>query len=781
MSKPKRIYQIAIELNISHSDIIDFLEGIGESGYGHMSEVSSGIYSKIISKYSKDKKRQEVYAKEKARNTAQTSRVAEVNKAEKSKEEKKSNKIEPRIGLKIIEMPSEEDRKIANKQKESSEARQIKQSGKTSAPKKKTSFKKINIAEIADKISQNKKTPNQNSNQLFSKNLNISTKKKKRKKIKKTIEDVSTNESLENILVMPEFSTLEELANSMNVKVQDAIMKALNLGMVTTINQRLDIESMIMIADEFGFEIKESSVEDVSSFSSDQNNVPESEFTERAPVVTVMGHVDHGKTSFLDYIRTENVVSGESGGITQHIGAYKVFLQDNKHITFLDTPGHAAFTAMRSRGSKITDIVVLVVAADDDVMPQTIEAIDHAQAASVPIIIAINKIDLPAANVDKILKQLSEKNILVEEWGGKYQYQPISAKTGEGIDKLLDKILLEAEVSDLKAPFEGNAVGVVVESKLDKGLGPIATVLIQKGILKKGDIFNCGSQSSKVRSLLDQSGKPVNSACPSDPVQVLGFQSVPNAGDTLSVHDDEKESKRIAAQRSQHKREAEHRRFKKTTLEQIGKEISEGAVKDLNILIKGDVDGSIEALSDSLMSISTDEVNVKIIHRSVGTVNETDISLAKASNAIIITFNLATPKQIKAKAKENGVDIRSYSIIYEAINEIKLALEGLLEPDKVEDVLGLAEVRDSFKVPKIGIVAGCYISKGKAVKNAYLRVKRDDDVIHEGNLTSLKRFKDDVSEVQESFECGIGVDGFSKFENGDIIEIYEIKEIKRTL
>ena len=342
-------------------------------------------------------------------------------------------------------------------------------------------------------------------------------------------------------------------------------------------------------------------------------------------------------------------------------------------------------------------------------------------------------------------------------------------------------MLLEAEILDLKAPFKGNASAVVVESKLDKGLGPIATVLVQKGVLAKGDIFNCGSQSSKIRSLLDERGDAVEKAYPSDPVQVLGFESVPNAGDILSIYDDEKEAKKIAAKRSQHKREAEHRRFKKTTLEQIGKEISEGAVKDLNILIKGDVDGSIEALSDSLMSISTDEVNVKIIHRSVGTVNETDISLAKASNAVIIAFNLSASKQIKAKAKENGVDIRSYSIIYEAINEIKLALEGLLEPDKVEDVLGLAEVRDSFKVPKIGIVAGCYITKGKAVKNAFLRVKRGGEILHEGNLTSLKRFKDDVAEVQESYECGIGVEGFSKFENGDIIEEYEIKEIKRTL
>ena len=785
MSKPKRIYQIAIELNISHSDIIEFLDGIGEKGYGHMSEVNSGIYSKIISKYSKDKKRQEVYAKEKARNTAQTSRSADVNfvKKDEAKEESPKKIQSNPIGLKIIEMPSKEDKAIEKKKDKPKANKENPPVTQKSDAEKKTSFKKINIAEIADKISQNKKTLPQSGGKLFNKNISISNSKgrKKRKKVKKVLEENPLSELDQKTLTLPEFSTLEELANSMNVKVQEAIMKCLDLGMVTTINQRLDIESMIMIADEFGFEIKEADIEDSSISQIDQNEIPESEYKHRPPVVTVMGHVDHGKTSLLDYIRTENVVAGESGGITQHIGAYRVDLKNDKHITFLDTPGHAAFTAMRSRGSKITDIVVLVVAADDDVMPQTIEAIDHAQAASVPIIIAINKIDRPAANVDKILKQLSERKILVEEWGGKYQYEAISAKTGEGIDKLLDKMLLEAEILDLKAPFSGNAMGVVVESKLDKGLGPIATILIQKGVLKKGDIFNCGSQSSKVRSLLDERGDFVEKAYPSDPVQVLGFESVPNAGDILTIYSDEKEAKRIAIKRSQHKREAEHRRFKKTTLEQIGKEISEGAVKDLNILIKGDVDGSIEALSDSLMSISTDEVNVKIIHRSVGSLNETDISLAKASSAIIIAFNLNTPKQIKAKAKENGVDIRSYSIIYEAISEVKLALEGLLEPDKVEDVLGLAEVRDSFKVPKIGVVAGCYITKGKAVKNAFLRVKRDEEIIHEGNLTSLKRFKDDVSEVQESYECGIGVEGFSKFKNGDVIEVYEIKEIKRTL
>lgn len=785
MDKKKRIYQVAIELNISHSDIIEFLNGIGEPGYSHMSEVDGGIYNKIISKYSKDKKKQEVYAKEKARNTIQSSRSSASESVSNQASNKDSLKpeVEPHskkevnsnsgINLKIIQRPSASDREAQNLKNEKPEKVQ-----KASKDKKGT-LKKINIADIADRINQSKKSATNNP-KLAKQSLQISSKSAKKKKKKKAKEEAANAISeVSNILRLPEFSTLEELANSMNIKVQDAIMKCMDLGMMATINQRLDMDSMIMVADEFGFEIEASEIEEET-----ENLTPEIsediEMEGRAPVVTVMGHVDHGKTSLLDYIREKNVVSGEAGGITQHIGAYKVSTKE-KSITFLDTPGHEAFTAMRSRGARLTDIVVIVIAADDDVMPQTVEAIDHAQAASVPIIIAINKIDKPGADPDKVKKQLSDRKILVEDWGGKYQCQLISAKTGEGVPELLEKTLLEADVLDLKAPFSGKGLGVVVESRLDKGLGPVATVLVQSGEVKKGDIFTCGTQYSKIRLMRDENGATVDTAKPSDPVQVLGFDFVPNAGDVLNVHNDEKEAKRISVKRSQLKREAEHQRFHKTTLDQIGKQISEGKVKDLNILIKGDVDGSLEALSDALMSLSNDEVNVKIIHRSVGMVNDNDIALSKASDAIIITFNLPVGKQIISKAKENGVEVRSYSIIYEAINEVKLALEGLLEPDKVEESLGIAEVRDSFKVPKIGIVAGCYITNGKVVRNAYLRVKRNNEVIHEGNLTSLKRFKDDVAEVQESYECGIGVEGFTKFENGDLLEVYEIKEVKRTL
>ena len=793
MAKNKRIYQVAIELNISHSDIIDFLNGIGEMGYSHMSEVNPSIYNKIISKYSKDKKKQEVYAKEKARHSIHNSRISDSLDSNDNKNDKQLKKtIEKktfddrddlnRIGLKIIERPSsnKEDNKDT---KEDSLFKKDKIESKKSQPQKqKMTLKKVNIEAIADKINQNKSKGRTGATSLAAQSLQISGKssKKKRKKNKSSENNSSILSAEENVLNLPEFSTLEELSKSMNIKVQDAIMKCMDLGMMATINQRLDMDSMIMIADEFGFEIKEAEIDEIPSV---QVNVNKANYIQkqRPPVVTVMGHVDHGKTSLLDYIRNENVVAGESGGITQHIGAYKVSLKNQKTITFLDTPGHEAFTAMRSRGAKVTDIVILVVAADDSVMPQTIEAIDHSQAASVPIIIAINKIDKPGSDPDRVIKQLSDRKILIEDWGGKYQSQLISAKTGQGIDKLLEKATIEAEVLDLKSTFEGNGQATIIESRLDKGLGPIATILVNSGSINKGDIFTCGGQSSKIRSILNERGEHIETAYPSDPVQILGFEFVPNAGEIFDIFDDEKEAKKLAIKRSQLKREAEHHRFRKTTLDQIGKQISEGKVKDLNILIKGDVDGSLEALSDSLMGISTDEVNVKIIHRSVGTINENDISLAKASNAIIILFNLPSSKQIKAKAKENGVEIRSYSVIYEAINEVTLALEGLLEPDKVEETLGLAEVRDSFKIPKIGIIAGCYITQGKVVKNAYLRVKRSDEIIHEGNLTSLKRFKDDVSEVLESYECGIGVEGFKKFENGDIIEVYDIKEIKRKL
>ncbi len=567
----------------------------------------------------------------------------------------------------------------------------------------------------------------------------------------------------------------------MDVSVNEVIMSCMSMGLMVTINQRLEMESMMLIADEFGFEIDtiKDVVVDMVELKSDDKD--DKNATPRAPVVTVMGHVDHGKTSLLDFVRNDNVVAGEAGGITQHIGAYEVTLENSKKITFLDTPGHAAFTAMRARGAQVTDIVVIIVAADDSVMPQTIEAIDHARAASVPIIVAINKIDRPESNSDKIKQQLTEQKLVVEDYGGNIQCSEISAKTGIGIPELLDKILLEAEMLDLKANAEISAKGTVIESRLDKGLGAVATVLVEKGTLRKGDIFICGTQYSKVRALLNERGVRVESAGPSDPVQVLGFEEVPNAGDGLNVMKDEREARRIALQRSQLKREAEQRRFKHLTLDQIGQQISHGELQNLDIVVKGDVDGSIEALSDALMALSNKEVAVNIIHRSVGMVNENDVTLCTASGAIILAFNVGVSNEAKYIAKQNGIDIRNYSVIYDAVNDVKLALEGLLRPDKIEEALGVAEVRNVFKIGRKDVIAGSYVKNGKAIRNALLRIERDEEIIHEGKLTSLKRFKDDVNEVNTGFECGIAVEGFDKFIEGDLIKFYEIVEVKRTL
>tara|TARA_Y100000994_G_scaffold228121_1_gene212171 strand:+ start:1143 stop:3509 length:2367 start_codon:yes stop_codon:yes gene_type:complete len=785
----KRIFQVAKELNISHLEIMSFLKDNGVEVATHMSPIEDDVYESILSEFNKERLEIERLRKDKARQAIITNEneikmdeqvaVKQVEKKQDSKPEKKEQVLE----LKIIKRPDKKEKEeIQNKKNASTKKEISSENKKTIVDKKpkKRKLKQIDISAIAEKINKPKKEQAKTTVDSSVLNKSLSSQSKKKRKKKKN-EETSDVEITNNVIKLPEFSTVDELAQTMNVKSQDIIMSCMGLGLMVTINQRLDMDTITMVADEFGFE-----VETLKEFAEEESFLVDTEediknATERAPIVTVMGHVDHGKTSLLDYLREENVVAGESGGITQHVGAYEVTLESGKKITFLDTPGHQAFTAMRARGANITDIVIIVVAADDDVKPQTVEAIDHAKAAGVPIVVAINKIDRPESNPDKIKKSLSEQNLLVEEWGGKVQCSLISAKTGEGIDDLLDKVLLEAEILSLKANKDTESLGTIVESRLDKGFGPIATVLIQKGTLKKGDIFLCGSQYGRVRAMLNERNNNLDNAFPSDPVQILGFQKVPKAGEIFKVFSDEKDAKRIAAERNILEREASQRRHKKLTLDQIGKQISEGKVRDLDIIIKGDVDGSIEALSDSLMNLSTEEVNVKIIHRSVGMVTENDVSLAAASNAIIIAFNVNTSNEAKIQAKNDGIDIRHYSIIYQAIDEVKLALEGLLEPDKVEEVMGLAEVRDQFKIPKLGIIAGCMVVSGKVVRNAFLRVRRDDEIVHEGKLTSLKRFKDDVNEVLESFECGIGIENMHDFNEKDIIEVYEIKEVKRTL
>ena len=810
MSKVRRIFDIAKELNISHIEIIEFLKTQDDSKYTIMSSISNEVYAKILEEFYQDVSAVDRLRKEKARLNVfhpnqDSNEFSEIdnNKSEESKDnedkvgeskEKKQvsddnqvdeEKLEETSEIKKTEIEISKEKKQAEPEKAKPIKVDIKKPDdkKTSIniQKPKRKLKKIDISSIADRINTTKKK--QETDSIKTSVSQLSKKVSKKKKTKKE-EIIVDDENVKKIINIVEFSTVDEFSQSMDIPVQDVIMKCMTLGLMVTINQRLDMETMIMVADEFEIEIHEEKIEE-SSIESELSDVDDDNHENslpRPPIVTVMGHVDHGKTSVLDYIRNENVVAGESGGITQHVGAYEVVLKSGKKITFLDTPGHEAFTAMRARGAQITDLVVIVVAADETkIMPQTIEAFDHAQAANVPIIVAINKIDRPSADVNLIKQKLSEKNILVEDWGGKFQSAEISAKVGTGMDDLLEKISLEAELLDLKARQDVPARGTIVEARLDKGLGSIATVLIKKGTLKVGDIFICGSQSSKVRALLNERNVRIEQAFPSDPVQVLGFEDVPNSGEEFIVMKDDREAKNIAQKRAQLKREAEQRRFRKITLDQIGKEISLGKVKELNIIIKGDVDGSIEALSDSLMSLSTSEVSVKIVHRSTGNINDNDVTLASASQAVIIAFNVKVSPEAKLKARELEVDIRNYSIIYEAIEEVKLALEGLLEPEKIEEVTGIAHVLQQFKIPKLGIIAGSSVKSGKVVRNSMLRVKRDDELIHEGVLTSLKRFKDDVNEVKEGFECGIGVKGFTDFYEGDIIEVYEIKEIKRTL
>lgn len=604
--------------------------------------------------------------------------------------------------------------------------------------------------------------------------------KKKRKEKAEEQERILEEKILEQKTIkVTEFIAVNELANLMKVPVSDVISKCISLGLMVSINQRLDVETITLIADDFGFDI-ELQQEYQNEIDAD---IPDAEETLkfRPPVVTIMGHVDHGKTSLLDFIRRANVVAGEAGGITQHIGAYKVALDDGKEIAFLDTPGHEAFTAMRARGAKVTDIVVLIVAADDAVMPQTVEAINHAQAANVPIIVAINKVDKPNSNIERIKQQLAEKNILVEEWGGKYQCVEVSAKLGKNIDVLLEKIILEAELLDLKANPDRFARGTIIESQLDKGRGVTATVLVQKGTLKIGDPFIAGVTHGRVRAMFDERGKKVFVAGPSTPVLVLGFETAPQAGDVFAIVESEREARETSIKRMQLKREQDHRQVHHITLDEIASQISQGGFKELPIIVKGDVDGSIEALSDSLMKLSNAEVSVNVIHKGVGAISEGDVLLATASKAIIIGFHVRPNVNARKLAEAEKVDIRLYNIIYDAIAEVKSALEGMLSPVVSEENVATIEVRDIFKVPKVGTIAGCYVTDGKVDRKHKLRLFRDGIAIYEGDFSSLKRFKDDVKEVERGFECGVGINNFNDIKVGDVIETYKLIETKKKL
>jgi len=734
-------------------------------------------------------------------------------KKEQAPAEEKLRKIKPKRKLKIVEIPREDDKRSRKEHPKTEsggqEKKDVKQAGKEGGDNKPGQQKSADGKETPSKRRRRrggqKKTEGQESATPAKSKKDRRKKKKrpkfdeaeikesirqtmasmsdttrgKRKKYRNESEDIEQVEEVQSIRVS-EFMSLSELAKLMQTEATEIIRKCMELGMMVTINQRLDMDTISLLASEYGYK-----VEALSEFGEDiledlQDDDDDSTLVSRPPVVTIMGHVDHGKTSLLDQIRESNIIAGESGGITQHIGAYEVTVND-KNITFLDTPGHEAFTAMRARGAQVTDIVVLVVAADDSVMPQTIEAISHAKAAGVPIVVAINKIDKPSANPDMIRKQLSDRGVLVEEWGGKSQAIEISAKTGQNIDALLESILLESELLDLKANPDRKARGVVIEARLDKGKGVVSTVLVQNGTLRVGDPFIAGAHSGKVRSTMDERGRRRKEAGPSVPVQVLGFAGVPQAGDSFVVLNSERDTREISHKRQQLKREHEHWRSRPRTLDEISKQIKQGQVRQLSVVLKTDVDGSLEAITDSLQKLATDEVAVDVIHRSVGAITESDVLLASASSAIIVGFHVRPVVKARQLAERESVDIRSYNVIYDIINDVKAALEGFLEPTRTEQNVATIEVRQVFKVPKLGMVAGCYVVSGKVSRNDKIKIYRDERLIHEGKIISLKRFKEDAKEVASGFECGIGVEKYNDLKVSDVIEAYEIIEEKRTL
>ena len=595
----------------------------------------------------------------------------------------------------------------------------------------------------------------------------------------KSEEEMAQAEAASKTLKVTEFVTVGEIATLMDVSSTEIISTCMALGIMVTMNQRLDAETLTIVADEFGYEVdfvKTELEENIQEEDDDQEDL-----VSRAPIVTVMGHVDHGKTSLLDFIREENVIAGESGGITQHIGAYSVTLASGQQITFLDTPGHEAFTAMRARGAQVTDIAIIVVAADDDIMPQTKEAISHAQAAEVPIVFAINKVDKPTANPDKIKEGLAGMNLMVEDWGGKVQSHDVSALKGTGVNELLEKVLLEAELLELKANPSRRAKGAVVEAFLDKGRGYVSTVLVQTGTLRVGDYLLAGKNSGKVKAMFDERGNTLEEAPPSTPVSILGLDGAPQAGDSFNVLEDEREAKQIAAKRTQLQREQNVRTQRHITLDEIGRRIALGDFKELNIILKGDVDGSVEALTDAFQKLSTEEIQVNIIHKGVGAITESDVLLASASDAIVIGFNVRPMGNARTIAEKEEIDIRSYSIIYDAINDVKDAMEGMLSPEMKEEITGTAEIRETFKISKIGTIAGCMVTTGKIYRNSGIRIIREGVVVHSGKLASLKRFKDDVKEVSKGYDCGLQVLNYNDIQIDDVLECFQEVAVKKTL
>ena len=817
-----RIFQIAKALNISHTDILSFLKARKVEVSSHMSPVDESVHQMIMEEFAKDKEQVDRFRKEQVRKEIHDTKLKERQSSskklellslsdqrelEKNESKKKNQELEEKkkrhekeIRKKDEELRQRKKETEDRKKKQDEKEKEHKTSSNLKARALKKKFKStkklrsINLGNIQTEIGAG--TSKQPSNKTVKKedpvHKSVKTKvkgilaqmdtktKKKVHKRSRTHEDEEILDPTEKPTIkVVEFSNVEELAKILDVTSSDIIQTCIELGMLVTKNQRIDWDLIELLADNYGYIAEKITDVGEDLFSIQDSEADIANAVTRSPIVTVMGHVDHGKTSLLDHIRETNVADGESGGITQHIGAYKVEY-NNRKITFLDTPGHEAFTAMRARGAQVTDIVILVVAADDAVMPQTIEAISHTKAAGVPMVVAINKMDKPGADAEKVRRSLSEHEVLTESWGGKIQDIEISAKTGAGMESLMESLLLETDVLELKANKDCKARGTVIDSRLDKGLGPIGTVLIQKGTLKIGDPFICGDFSGKVRSISNEHGVRLKEAGPSDAIQIQGYDQVPQAADLFAVVDDEKELKRISNERQRIRREIAQKKMA-FSLDHMSSLIKEGAVNTLPMVIKGDVDGSVEALAESLEKLNTSEVGIKVIHKAVGMVTESDVLLAEASKAIIIGFHVQVSSNARLQAQQAGVDIRTYNVIYQAVEELTLALEGMLEPDKVESSIGKAEVLTQFKIPKIGFIAGCKVTEGLIIRNGKARVSRDGEIIAEGLINSLKRHKDDSKEVKEGLECGIGVDGIKKFQEGDIIEVYEIREVKRKL
>ncbi|MCH8010990.1 MAG: translation initiation factor IF-2 [Candidatus Marinimicrobia bacterium] len=817
--KKRRVFHIAKELNISHEEIIDLLKKHSIKVNSHMSPVDEDTYQLILEEFEKDLLSVDRYRKEQMRKQIHSRRLDRLTEKKPLKilmpdeqrrlESREQILAEATAKMKKLAIEAKQQKEEVIKLKKVVEKpdsiKIIFTDGKKSLEKeivklikpKKLRLRKIDISEIESKIGtvprkHVKKTGEEVSTENAAEKISIDsairktlakidtrTKRRKYRRDKVVAEEVVETEL--KIVKVRDFMNVQELAQVLDINPTDIITKCLELGIPATINQRLNLDILALIAEDVGYriEVLEGNDEDIFSFEDSKDDLKNA--VPRSPVVTIMGHVDHGKTSLLDYIRNSNVVAGEAGGITQHIGAYEVTLDNRRSVTFLDTPGHEAFTAMRARGAQVTDVVLLIVSADDGVQPQTIEAINHAKSANVPLVIAINKIDKPEANPDRVRRELSKHDILVEGMGGKVQSMEISAKTGDGIEDLLELLALETEILELKANPKTRAKAIVIESRLDKGLGAIATILVRKGTLRIGDSFVCGQSHGKVKALFNERNVRIKSAGPSDPVQVLGFERIPQAGDRFAVVQDEKNARKLAEGLDRTHREIQRQMIYSRSLDTISREIKEGAIKSLPLIIKADVDGSIEALIDALSKIPSKEVKVDVVHKGVGIITESDILLASASGAIVIGFNVSKNTNANLVAKQEGVEVRLYNVIYDAVNEIRLALEGLLEPEIVEETLGRAEILQVFKISRRGSIAGCRVVNGKITRNDKARVIRDDSVVFEGVITSLKHLQNDVKEIPEGKECGIGMQGMKDFLEGDLIVTYTTQELKRTL